>query len=180
MTKDNNWDTITDAKELSFEDQIIETKVISVYDGDTIRIVFPLHGHMYKWNCRLTGIDTPELRTRCDEEKKHGYFVRDELRNRILKKVVHVKCGKFDKYGRLLIEITCIGESCTINKWLIDKDYAFEYDGGTKKSWGEYLKTKKSNYVATDKQQSKTISSSISRIFSWIPGMTIAKKVNPD
>ena len=71
MPKDINWDTITDAKELSFEDQIIETKVISVYDGDTIKVVFPLNDIFYKWNCRLMGVDTPEIRTRNTKEKEY-------------------------------------------------------------------------------------------------------------
>ena len=137
-----NWDTITDAPEFSFEGQTIEAKVVSVYDGDTIKIVFPLHKTYYKWNCRLTGVDTPEIRTRCKEEKVFGYKVRDCLRDKILNKVVTVKCGDFDKYGRLLIEIVCIGESCTVNNWLIQNDYAFAYDGGTKKSWKEFLENK--------------------------------------
>ena len=105
------WNNINDAEELSFENQTIECKVVSVYDGDTIKIIFMLHDHMYKWNCRLTGIDTPELRTKCDNEKKYGYLVRDELRKRILNQVVHAKCGKFDKYGRLLVELHVLEKS---------------------------------------------------------------------
>jgi len=126
-----DWDNITDAPELSFENQKIEAKVVSVYDGDTIKIVFPLHDTFYKWNCRLTGVDTPEIRTRCKEEKELSYKVRDCLRDKI-----------FDKYGRLLIEIMCIGETCSVNDWLIQNDYAFAYDGGTKKSWKEFLENK--------------------------------------
>ena len=138
-----NWTSVDeDTPEFSFENQNIVAKVVSVYDGDTIKVVFPLHETLYKWNCRLTGVDTPEIRTRCDIEKKYGYKVRDCLRDRILNKLVTLKCGEFDKYGRLLIEIYCDDMSnCTVNRWLIDNNYAFEYDGGTKKSWKEYLET---------------------------------------
>lgn len=135
MYMNTYWDSITDAPELSFRDMNFEAKVISVYDGDTIKVVFPLNGTMYKWNCRLSGVDTPELRTKCDEEKKKGYEVRDCLRTRILNKVVQLGCGEFDKYGRLLVEITCSGDSCTVNQWLIDNKYALPYDGGTKTQW---------------------------------------------
>tara|TARA_B110000438_G_C15605664_1_gene560012 strand:+ start:424 stop:849 length:426 start_codon:yes stop_codon:yes gene_type:complete len=134
-----NWDSITDAPDFSFEGQEIEAKVVSVYDGDTVRVVFPLQSVMYKWNCRLTGVDTPELRTRCKLEKEYGYKVRDYLRDKILNKVVKIKCGDFDKYGRLLIEIICKDDTCSVNQWLIDNDYAFAYDGGTKQSWKEYF-----------------------------------------
>lgn len=134
-----NWNDINDAPLFSFEGQEIECKVVSVYDGDTVKVVFPLNNTLYKWNCRLTGIDTPEIRTRCKPEKQYGYKVRDCLREKILNKIVKIKCGDFDKYGRLLGEIICDGDKCSINQWLIDENYAFAYDGGTKKSWGEYL-----------------------------------------
>ena len=53
-------------------------------------------------------------------------------------KIVTIKCGKFDKYGRLLIDIYYKKQH--INQWLIDEKYAFAYDGKTKKDWGAYLK----------------------------------------
>ena len=77
-----NWNNIIDAPMFSFKDQTIEAKVVSVYDGDTIKVVFPLSNVYYKWNCRLTGVDTPEIRTRCKKEKAYGYKVRDELRKK--------------------------------------------------------------------------------------------------
>ena len=48
-----NWNDINDAPLFSFEGQEIECKVVSVYDGDTVKIVFPLNNTLYKWNCRL-------------------------------------------------------------------------------------------------------------------------------
>ena len=138
-----DWDKITDGvPEFSLKDTTKQAKVVSVYDGDTVKIVFPLQEKLYKWNCRLAGVDTPELRTRNKLEKAHGYLVRDKLREKILNKVVTVKCFEFDKYGRLLISIYCDDDNVSVNKWLIDNDYAFKYDGGTKKDWGEYLALK--------------------------------------
>jgi micrococcal nuclease len=125
-----NWD---DAVEFSFEDQVKDAKVLSVYDGDTVTLAFPLGDTMYKWNCRLSGVDTPELRTSNKKEKEFGYQVRDLLREKILGKVLKVKCGEFDKYGRLLGELFVDGES--VNQWLISNGYAFAYDGGTKQQW---------------------------------------------
>ena len=143
-----NWDKYNNdnVENFSFEGQTIECKVVNVYDGDTIKVVFPLKvkvknisftGKMYKWNCRLIGIDTPELRTRCSVEKEYGKLVRDKLREKILNKVVTIKCADFDKYGRLLVDVN-IGD-LNIKDWLIKSNYAFAYDGGTKKSWSEYL-----------------------------------------
>ena len=79
-----DWDKITDGvPEFSFKDTTKKAKVVSVYDGDTVKIVFPLQEKLYKWNCRLAGVDTPELRTRNKLEKAHGYLVRDKLREKI-------------------------------------------------------------------------------------------------
>ena len=59
-----------------------------------------------------------------------------------MNKVVNIECGEFDKYGRLLIKIQCDGEDCSVNQWLINKDYAFAYDGNAKKCWKEHLEEK--------------------------------------
>ena len=65
-------------------------------------------------------------------------MVRDKLREKILDKIIMVKCLDFDKYGRLLVEIYEIKEHDTksnISDWLIDNNYAYVYNGGTKKPW---------------------------------------------
>lgn len=128
-----------DAPIFSLNDIETLAKVVSVYDGDTVKIVFPVHKTMYKWNCRIAGVDTPELRTKCEIEKKYGYEVRDKLREKILDKIVKVKCGDFDKYGRLLVTLQCENDDCSVNDWLIQNKYALKYEGGTKQSWSELL-----------------------------------------
>ena len=128
-----NWD---DAVEFSFEGEFKEAKVLEVYDGDTITVAFPFGGKMYSWKCRLTGVDTPELRTRNLKEKEFGYQVRDQLRERILGKVVKLSCKDFDKYGRLLVEVHD-DNTDSIIICLIENGYAGAYDGGTKKIWFE-------------------------------------------
>lgn len=139
-----DWNNINDAPDFCkcMEGKTIQGKVVSVYDGDTVKVIFPLNDTLYKWNCRLIGIDTPEIRTRCSVEKQYGYKVRDCLRSKILNKVINVICGDLDKYGRLLVTLQCVDEECSVNQWLIDNDYAFSYDGGTKRSWSEHLSNK--------------------------------------
>tara|TARA_B100001769_G_scaffold221064_1_gene181334 strand:+ start:3880 stop:4314 length:435 start_codon:yes stop_codon:yes gene_type:complete len=135
-----NWESInskSDIKFFSYEDRICQGKVVKVYDGDTVHIVFPLTDNepdrLFKWNCRLINIDTPEIRTKNLKEKEFGISVRNILRERILDKVVTVKCKDFDKYGRLLVEIFIEDEN--VNNWLIENNYAKRYDGGKKHKW---------------------------------------------
>lgn len=154
-----NWDEIDEnIKELTFKGKEKIGKVVSVYDGDTIKIVFPiidgLSNSLYKWNCRMINIDTPEIRTTNLKEKEFGLKVRDILKEKILNKVVIVKCGEFDKYGRLLVEVFIKEDNISnfnkftafftnnksnnllsINNWLIDNNYAKKYTGGKREAW---------------------------------------------
>ena len=64
------------------------------------------------------------------------------MREKLLDKIVKIKCGKFDKYGRLLIDVYVPNEmkredaeTGMLSEWLIDNEYAYEYNGGTKQNW---------------------------------------------
>jgi endonuclease YncB( thermonuclease family) len=108
-------------------------KVVHVYDGDTVHLVFEYLGHLFKWHVRIAHVDTPELRTKNLEEKKLGYETRDKLTEFIDGKVVDVLCLDFDKYGRVLAEITY--NSIRVDQWLIEKGLAKSYEGKTKEAW---------------------------------------------
>ena len=110
-----------------------DAKVVKVYDGDTVHVVFSYFDKYYKWIGRIAHVDTPELRTKNEEEKKKGYEVRDKLRELILGKIVQLHCHEFDKYGRLLIDIET--EGVKVDEWLISNGYAKKYEGGTKEKW---------------------------------------------
>lgn len=140
-----DWTSVgADVNEFSFRGEKKFAKVVSVYDGDTIKVVFAVLGKLYKFNCRIQHVDTPEIRTRNKKEKDYGLKVRDELRKKIMNKVVTIVCDDFDKYGRLLIDIK-IEEEQLLSEWLIKNNYAFRYDGKTKKSWSEYLENENQN-----------------------------------
>ena len=133
-----NWDNVDNTvKVFSHEGRTCQGKVVKVYDGDSVHIVLSLTDNepnkLYKWNCRLINIDTPELRSNNFQEKELAIKVRDYLKNKILNKVVNVKCFEFDKYGRLLVEIYL--DNININNLLIEMNYAKKYDGGTKTKW---------------------------------------------
>jgi endonuclease YncB( thermonuclease family) len=108
-------------------------KVISVYDGDTITVVFKFAGTFYKWNCRLNGIDTPEMKSKNAAEKQQAIKARDFLREQILGKIVEITCQDFDKYGRLLVVVNY--NNININDLMITEGFAKSYAGGTKDEW---------------------------------------------
>ena len=57
-------------KEFSFKGEKKKAKIVSVYDGDTIKVVFAVLGKLYKFNSRIQHVDTPEIRTRNKKEKR--------------------------------------------------------------------------------------------------------------
>ena len=104
-------------------------KIVSVYDGDTVRADIDLGLSIWARNekMRLFGIDTPELRGGTPESKRKGYAARDFLRSKVLGKTVIIKTirDKKGKYGRYLAEIFIDGVN--INELLIEKGHAVEY-----------------------------------------------------
>ena len=92
---------------------------------------------LHKQRVRLSGIDTPESRTRDLEEKKLGLAAKERLKELCVGKFKIKSLGK-GKYGRILgIPYTENGKDiCQI---LINEGHAVEYHGGTKvKIWGAY------------------------------------------
>lgn len=128
-------------KKFSLEGQTKLCKVVSVYDGDTCNVVFDHNGVINRWNIRMNGYDTPEMRPskklpNRDEIKQKAIQSRDFLKSLIFnnEQLVYLKCGKFDKYGRLLGEIY-INENDeeSVNSVMIKTGHGYEYHGGTKK-----------------------------------------------
>lgn len=131
-------------------------RVAKVYDGDTMTICARMSGKLWRFQCRLVGIDAAELR---GESREYGQAARQTLlryldiagdpsgmyspayfnSNPIF---VDVSCGKFDKYGRLLIQVRrnagfvpCAFSRPYVNDALANEEHFNAYDGGTKKAF---------------------------------------------
>ena len=128
-------DQTTDISYFSLDGYETTAKIVKVYDGDTVHAVFKMFDKYYKWNCRILHVDTPELRTKDLEEKKRGYECKEKLCALILDKIVLLNCSKFDKYGRLLVEITVPETGVKIHEYLISEGLANKYEGKTKEKW---------------------------------------------
>ena len=103
--------------------------VMSVYDGDTIRVSIDL-GFGIEWkgsdgnglSIRLFGLDAPEVK---GEEREKGILSRDALRDKILGQTVTLKTIKdsTEKYGRYL-GIIFTQEGLNVNDWLVENNFA--------------------------------------------------------
>jgi|TARA_R100001530_G_scaffold92574_1_gene64253 micrococcal nuclease len=110
--------------------------LVKVIDGDTIDVCIDLGFKVTLSNerVRLSGIDTPESRTRNLEEKKLGLAAKARLKELLPKKFV-IRTVKDDKgkFGRIL-GIPFV-DDIDICQQLIEEGHAREYSGKKKKPW---------------------------------------------
>ena len=107
-------------------------KIVHVYDGDTVNAVFthPDNSKVYKYKLRLAHIDTPELNSKNPNEVKKANEAKKIVEEMILNKIVFLELEGEDKYDRLLANIYIDG--LDLNEYLIEKNYAYSYEGGWK------------------------------------------------
>ena len=112
-----------------------KAKLDRVIDGDTIDanidLGFDITIHK---RIRLTGIDTPESRTRDLEEKARGLASKARLVELLGDGDFILESREVGKFGRVLGTIYTIAEeSININDTLVEEGYAVEYYGVKKK-----------------------------------------------
>lgn len=119
--------------------------VIKVYDGDTITVASRLpftddrKDTIWRFSVRLNGIDCPEIRGKCETEKRVAQIGKSILSDKILGKTVLLENVELEKYGRLLATVNF--EGLNLNEWMVEQRLAVAYDGGTKKcpdNWEVY------------------------------------------
>ena len=149
-----------DIKKFTLEGTQMWGKVVHIYDGDTVHIVFIINNCYSKFVCRMAHIDTPEMAPKNiadmnerNKEKESAIKARNYLFERVTdmkitsevtkknldilceksQKLIWVKCFEFDKYGRLLVELYHNDKSTiSINTDMIDNNFALPYEGKTK------------------------------------------------
>lgn len=127
----------------TLKDKLKLCKVVDVYDGDTCKVVFRLNKKIYRWNIRLDGYDTPEMRpskskANRDEEIAAAKKAKEYLKSLVMNddQLVYIKCGEFDKYGRLLgVLFINKDDKESVNQKMIKEGHGYEYHGGTKKKF---------------------------------------------
>ena len=115
----------------------VVSEVRSIYDGDTFRATIegwpPIIGEAV--GIRVNGVDTPEMRTKCDQEKllarkakKHAVAVLREG------KLITLENMHRGKYFRIVADVYVDGKS--LAESLIDANLGVPYYGKTKtKDW---------------------------------------------
>ncbi len=111
---------------------LIPFQVVRVIDGDTIKgLARPWPGIVAEVSLRIRGIDTPEIRGKCLEEKALANAAKTYLEFLLpTDNIVVVRNIKRGKYaGRVIGDIPMIRDA------MISAGYARKYSGGKRKPW---------------------------------------------
>lgn len=102
-----------------------KSRVEKVIDGDTVRLDIDL-GFTVHWksNCRLYGINTPELNSKNPEEKIKALEAKQYLIDNLPTEVTIIS-RELDKYGRPLVDIYV--DNRLINQEIIDNGFSKPY-----------------------------------------------------
>lgn len=145
-TKDLIKNSFDNLKKFTFEGMITKAKVIDIYDGDTITIVFYFHDIPIKDTFRMNGYDSPEMKPIKDIQNRNLHitaakYVKEFLKKKLLNQIVWVKFSHKEKYGRLIGDLYMINpnnknqfignEEC-INRLMISSGFGKQYGGGHK------------------------------------------------
>ena len=123
----------------SLAGRCFDAKIVDVHDGDTVTVAMFVNGQLNTYQCRLSGIDAPELRPRRDVVGRdviiaNAQASRDYLSSLVPEdRMVVVKVSdEKEKYGRLLVTLYSRTQQQDLNTMMLESGHAQKYNGGTK------------------------------------------------
>lgn len=109
------------------------------YDGDTINVNIRGWPHIIGqlMPIRVNGVDTPEIKGKCIEEKVMAHMAKQFVYNELVDaETIDLVNPSRGKYYRIVADVQYDGKSLT--EELLRHGYAYEYDGDTKSNpWCE-------------------------------------------
>jgi endonuclease YncB( thermonuclease family) len=111
-------------------------EVLRVIDGDTFEArvrIWP--GTDVTTRVRLRGIDTPELRARCEAERSQALAARDALTRILSQGGIGVAQVGQDKYGGRVNATVSTARTHDVSEAMVAGGFARRYSGGRRRSW---------------------------------------------
>lgn len=109
---------------------------VECYDGDTCTVNIKglpnVFGHHL--SVRLLGVDAPEIKGQCDQEKYLAMLARSVLNAKLRKaRSITLQDVRPDKYFRL--DAVIVADGVNINREMLDSGLARPYDGKARQGW---------------------------------------------
>ena len=115
---------------------VYPAEVLRVLDGDTFEArvrLWPALETITK--IRLRGIDAPELKARCEEERSRALAARDALQAILDQGNVGVSTVTLDKYGGRVVADASTRATPDVSAALLGAHLVRSYGGGRRESW---------------------------------------------
>ncbi len=115
---------------------VIGAVVTDAYDGDTLTVDAALWPDLvWTGNVRVLGVDTPEIRGECDQEKRWALASRNYVRALLIDETVTLSDLEHDVYGGRVLASVHLENGDRLSDLLIAGNYGRAYDGGTRGDW---------------------------------------------
>ena len=110
--------------------------VTDAYDGDTINVEAAVWPDLdWTGSVRVRGVDTPEIRGLCEQEKQLALLARDYVRDLLTDESVILTDIENDRYGGRVVAHVELESGESLADLLIAGGYGRAYDGGVRQSW---------------------------------------------
>jgi endonuclease YncB( thermonuclease family) len=114
----------------------VRAEVLEVIDGDTIRVGAHIWlGQRVTTLVRLSGIDAPELKADCAEERRLAELARRLLRDRLGEGDVWLTDIEYEKFAGRVLARVATADGSDLSHGLLQAGLARPYDGGKRASW---------------------------------------------
>jgi micrococcal nuclease len=114
----------------------VTAHVLRVIDGDTVRVRATIWlGSTVEIDVRLAGIDAPEMRGRCAQEKQLAASARDALLFMLGDGPVALRDVRYGKYAGRVIARIVAPDGRDVSQTMRAQGLARAYDGGKRIRW---------------------------------------------
>lgn len=112
--------------------------VIDVLDGDTVSVILQVWiGQRVETSVRFAGIDTPEMKGKCQKERDMAKAAQKEVEKILSDGKIVLSNIKLEKYAGRVLATVHSESGVDVAKHLIAKGYARPYAGKKRQSWCE-------------------------------------------
>jgi len=114
----------------------VSARVLRVYDGDTLIVMAHIWpGHDVKAHIRIRGIDAPELKGKCEQERQFALRARAQLQKLVSGGHVQLQQVARGKYfGRVLAQVSG-NNRVDLKTALLESGHVRAYGGRKRQSW---------------------------------------------
>ncbi len=116
----------------------VAAELVRVIDGDTLVVRAHIWlGQRLETRVRLDGLDTPELRGKCDRERELARAARDWVAARLTETGANLTLTDiaYGKYAGRVLATVRLGDGANLAQALIKAGYARPYQGGRRGGW---------------------------------------------